>query len=416
MFLVLQFPFSDARRFISTETNRLDVPAWPLANAGREFVRSFGQVRRRWRGGVEEWPGENLYCATNRALRFAPPLTRQRLDITATGLEPASIFQRFFSDGGAVSRLELGFSAKTSNGASALEGSDCLQLIGWCYAIQALIPSANGLAKSCELLDSAPILARRYLTSTTRKIAGKVAYTEPFWFVEREPLLLIEFANKEVASLPKFSTTAMDLPEVGIRLHHCWINRRGRLLPVWFLKVQAGTDRGVLRRLRIHLFRLHAERECLRGILNLVAQKKIIVTPRTESSDELQSYLLKSVQLLSSRVSYGFEQSRLLELAQGFHDVVEPGERQTLLSQLSKIRKNILRNIAEFTRPNDISAVSPVHVIARTVVVGNVGKIGGDVMTDYTVTISGNNNTVGDMVVAEKIQNSFNKAEASKAS
>src|SRR6266436_2442178 len=145
MFLVLQFPFSDARRFVSTETNRLPVPAWPLANAGREFVRSFGQVRRRLRGGVEDWSGEELYCATNRALRFDPVLSQQRLSITAASLEAACIFQRFFSDGGAVSRLELAFQVKAPDGTPPLEGLNCLELIKGCYAIRARVPSPNGL-------------------------------------------------------------------------------------------------------------------------------------------------------------------------------------------------------------------------------------------------------------------------------
>jgi hypothetical protein len=420
MFVVLQFPFSDARRFISTGTNLLPVPAWPLANPDREFVRSFGQVRRRPRGGLVEWAGEDLYCATNRALRFVPALSRQRLGIMASSLEAVSVFQRFFSDGGAVSRMEFGFRVDMPDGATALDGVNCLELIEKCYAIKVLVPSANDLAQNCELLDCARLIGARYLAATTRKMNGKNAHTEPFWFIAREPVLLIEYHKGEITSLPKFSSVAMDLPEAGIQLHHCWVNRRGRLLPVWFLKeLETATARNrweAWRRLRINLFRLHAERECLRGILNLLAQKKIDVTPRTESSDELQSYLLESTRQLSRPSSYGFDQSKLLDAAQRFHDVVAPSDRPTLLSQLSKIRRNVLRNVTEFTRPNEKSAVSSVHVIASTVIIGKVERIGGDTMTNYNVTISGSNNTVGDIVVAEKIQNSFNKAEASTVS
>ena len=412
MFVAVQFPFSDTRRFLSAETNRLLVPRWPLANPGSEFVRSFGQVRRRIRGGVENWLGEEIYCAANRALHFDPPLSRQRWDTPAASLKPTCIFRRFFSDGLVVSRLELAFRVDVSSGSPALEGPDCLKLIESCYALKARVPSTNGSFQVCELLDSTRFLAALYLAANTRRIGGKAAQTERHWFIDRDPLLLIEYRDSEIASLPKFSSAALDLPETGLKLHQCWVNRRGRLLSVWFLEVRSGANADVLRRIRIHLFRLHAERECLKQILNLIAQKKITVAPQTDSSNELQDYLLEATRLLSSQAYYGFKQSELLEAVQRFDGIVNPGDRLTLLSQLSAIRKNILANIAAFTSPGKDAAGS-VHMIGGTLVYAQVAKIGGDTMTNYNVTISGSNNTVGDIVVAEKIQNSFNKADAS---
>src|SRR5712692_6479107 len=197
MFLVLQFPFSDARRFVSTETNRLLVPRWPLANAGSEFVRSSGQVRRRWRGGVEDWSGEELYCVANRALRFDPPLSRQRLDTTVVSLKPVCIFRRFFSDGRAVSRLEVAFRSDVPASIPALEDYHSLRLIEKVYTIKVRVPSLGGLPQSCELLDSARLLATHYLAASTRRINGNIAHTDPYWFVAREPLLLIEFVDGE---------------------------------------------------------------------------------------------------------------------------------------------------------------------------------------------------------------------------
>ncbi len=415
MVVAVQFPFSDARRFVSEETNRLLVPRWPLANAGSEFVRSFGQVRRRLRGGVENWSGEELYCVADRALHFDPPLSRQRLDTAAASLKATCIFRRFFSDGVVVSRLESAFWFEAPSGTPALEGQHCLKLIESCYALRTRVPSTNGPPQNCELLDSARFLAALYLAANTRRIGGKPAQTEPYWFVARDPLLLIQYGDSEIASLPKFSSAAMDMPEAGLQLHQCWVNRRGRMLSVWFLRVQPGANADVLRRLRIHLFRLHAERECLKEVLNLIAQKKITIVPKSDSSNELQDYLLESTRLLSSQTYYGFKQSELLQAVQGFDSIVNPGDRPTLLSQLSMIRKNILTNIAEFTTPGKDTAGS-VHMIGGTIVYAQVAKIGGDTMTSYNVTISGSNNTVGDIVVAEKIQNSFNKAEASRVS
>ena len=61
MFLVLQHPFADMRHFVGTPTGRLSRPAWPLVDTNVDFVRSSGLVRRRRKGGVEEWAGEETY-------------------------------------------------------------------------------------------------------------------------------------------------------------------------------------------------------------------------------------------------------------------------------------------------------------------------------------------------------------------
>jgi hypothetical protein len=414
MDLVLQFPFADARRFISLETNRLPLPAWPLAREWSEFVRSFGQVRKG-RGGIAEWPSDQHYCEAKRALRVNPALTRQGLSTRSQRLDVNCIFRRFFSDGIAVCRVEVGFRTYVTGLVPALDGNSLLELIESFLEIKASVPSRNGLPRDCELLDSARLLAAHYLAANTRRIPGETIRTEPYWFQAGEPLLLVEFGETEVTSLPKFSTPAMDLPDAGVQLHHCWITRHGRLLPVWFLKTHPETKAVVLWLLRSHLVRLHAERESVRRILSLIVQKKITITPKTEPSDELQDYLLRSMRLFSRRAPYGFEQAKLLDAVQSFHDLVSPGDRPGLLSQLSKIRRNVLRKVDDFTQPRE-NAAGSVHVIASTVVVGNVEKIGGDVLKSYNVTISGNNNNVPDLVVAETIQNSFNRSAASKAS
>ncbi len=70
MFVALQVPFVDVRPFIQNETGRLTSPDWQSLQPDIDFVRSFGLVKRRLRGGVIEWPGEEMYCRALRALRF----------------------------------------------------------------------------------------------------------------------------------------------------------------------------------------------------------------------------------------------------------------------------------------------------------------------------------------------------------
>src|SRR2546427_780019 len=99
---------SDVRRFIGASTGRLPIPRWPLAQSGQEFIRGFGLVRDRRRGGISAFPGEETYCDIRRALRF--PTSREQTDLTrwATAETPRCAFRRLIADGRAVVRMELG--------------------------------------------------------------------------------------------------------------------------------------------------------------------------------------------------------------------------------------------------------------------------------------------------------------------
>src|SRR5947209_5562703 len=108
MFLMLQHPFADLRHFVGTPTGRLSRPAWPLVDTNVDFVRSSGLVRRRLKGGVEEWAGEETYGDASFALRFPDRLGD--LALGPAGLQGCArfAFRRFHSEG-KVARLEVGF-------------------------------------------------------------------------------------------------------------------------------------------------------------------------------------------------------------------------------------------------------------------------------------------------------------------
>src|SRR5437899_3302077 len=99
MFFAFQIPLVDARLFVPTDTNRLTSPTWPLPKVGKEFVRAFGQVAKRPRGGVERWSGESNYCRAARALRFSPSLRTQRIGLKDKPAQPWCVYRRFFTDG-----------------------------------------------------------------------------------------------------------------------------------------------------------------------------------------------------------------------------------------------------------------------------------------------------------------------------
>ena len=106
MLITIQFPFADSRKFITRDTQKLAKPSWLIPVPDRDFIRSFGVIRRRPRGGLTGWLGESYVCEANHAIRFQ-------------GLEPFKddsgnlikfrvAFKRFYFDGLAVGKFEVG--------------------------------------------------------------------------------------------------------------------------------------------------------------------------------------------------------------------------------------------------------------------------------------------------------------------
>jgi len=61
---------------------------------------------------------------------------------------------------------------------------------------------------------------------------------------------------------------------------------------MWLVGVQWKiADHDILRRLRLNLFRLHAERQGISEILRLIQQGKVVIARSARPSEQLQEYL-----------------------------------------------------------------------------------------------------------------------------
>src|SRR5215471_8440155 len=56
IFAIVQFPLAELRPFPPIEPNKLRVPPWPIPIPDKHFVRSFGVVKKRRKGGIDSWP------------------------------------------------------------------------------------------------------------------------------------------------------------------------------------------------------------------------------------------------------------------------------------------------------------------------------------------------------------------------
>ena len=195
MFTVLQIPFVDARPFLQEETHRLSSPAWPFARPQVDFVRGFGIVKRRLKGGIDDWHGEECYCHAGRAVRLSQSLLTIDTKVSSTKLE--CVFRRLLRGSESIARVEFGFRYKTQrNGlrkaTEQLEESDFLKLLHSVLKLRVRIPSLAA-TEYHDLGEGGNFIAKLYLRSTTRRLDGNMPLLKDWWITQGEPLMVAEF-------------------------------------------------------------------------------------------------------------------------------------------------------------------------------------------------------------------------------
>jgi uncharacterized protein YjgD (DUF1641 family) len=417
MLLAIQIPFTDCRPFLDGETGLLPVPNWGDPDPGSEFVRSFGPMRPRLRGGIREWPGEGKFCNPSRALRFT-----DKLGVFAVSgkqvLETSCAFRRFLADGrfsavgqgSVVSRLELGLRCRfKGQRRSPLNDVDSQEIIS--RALDTKVSLQNSNVPASSLITIGPQLAAMYLEASTLRSLRKDNLSAPWWFKPGAPLVILEYrVDVDIGQLPKQTQPVPGMENTGIKVDYCWFTVGPARFGVWFLGYPPeNLAKEPLRRLRLNLFRLHAERESIKQILRLVAQKKIKLERKQDSAQRFQDYLEQAITLLSRQQRDGLPQSNILEVAQESEDRVTEGEAATLQQQLLFIRGNLRHLLKQFVGEDG----KRIQVIQQFHIQEYVGK---KVMNNQTITISGST-FQGDfaVVAAETIQNSFNHVAESGA-
>ncbi|HEV7645223.1 MAG TPA: hypothetical protein VGO50_14865 [Pyrinomonadaceae bacterium] len=421
MLIAIQLPLTDVRPFIPDDTQRLASPLWSLPNPDLDFVRSFGVVKKRHLGGIDNWSNEEMFCRAAGALKLYPTIPLAG-SLIAEKISPRQrcVFRRlmadgrFQGDGSTVLRVEVGFAYRGPRGAgtglSAKEFLNLLQLV-----LGQTVNVRKDEAKTAgTLLEAGKPLARDYLQKSTSQKNKEALKTETWWVAAGTPLVIVEYEpSDDILELPKYlkNVQSETLAAAGISAAYMTVELHKKEVGVWLLGVDnLRTNRLLLRNLRLNLFRLHAELESIKQIFRLVAQKKIEIVKKTDATERLQRFFADAIKLLKKENRNGIPQSVFLDIAQQGQDMVTPGERTSLLTHLSDIRGNLLKNIADFIQPGE-GTKGP--VINIETYIDN---------SDRSVTVNDqkviNYGTMGDVnqVVADSISNSFNKVEKSGAS
>ncbi|WP_119270305.1 hypothetical protein [Taklimakanibacter deserti] len=365
MLVHAQFPIVDFRSF--SERIRLPTPGWPAPLPYEEFIRGAGTIQQRPSGGLSGWIAEDKYCDVRRALRL--DVSKLQRD----GLPPfrlAVAFRRFYFDGVAVGKLEVGFSLEKLQSAPPLE-----KLLDALMKLPTRIPAPVHAPKpathppvEAPLLDAGDAFAKFYVWTTTKH--GEAVNDDD---VCAGPLsIFVTAPASELGSndLPKIARR-IELKEPGLDLYHWWDRASGQQIHIWACLHQATVEDSKLRNLRVYLLRMNAESHALSRVLKAIAKDEIAPAAQTPPGQMLQAYLNNATRnilgLTAKTRQFAQDETLLAQIALVTESVFSKAERDALRTKMEQLsyRKNIVGKALDYANQDELP---PGHGPERPVV------------------------------------------------
>ena len=337
MLLAIQFPLADSRTFINTD-GRTKKPAWPYGESDMDFVRFFGILRERRAGGLSSWgsENENVICEARRALTFCKNLSFIDRDV-GSKFTFQRAFQRFYFDGFAVGKFEIGLATKKKDRVviSRQQFTDVIKHF-LSLPIEIPNPPLAGEKKEkskADLAQAGRHLSKLYWSASTLKQFRKTDF--PAWLIKSgSPLLFLEYREGDEIEIPT-QARAVPLPEnFGLRLFESTISYNGKRIHMWILG-KTSQSKEKARTLRLHLLRLHSELECLQIILGNIKNGYITPTPGTQAYKDLQSYFDEFIARVARS---GSEVEEITLVAREANDVLNRSSREALLDSIRDLQ------------------------------------------------------------------------------
>lgn len=350
MIIFLQYPITDFRRFLPDETYQVGSPTWPNTAAYRQFVRSFGQVKERRKGGVVGWVGEHQICDARNGLKL--DLNGPAFRSSQGKIHLRCQARYFYFDGRAVGKLTLVFATKPKN--IHLSRNEIDEFADYILNIPAKIRFLDGSEKKATLFSIRDAIAELYLYSSSK--TNRINRINQDWVTCGIPLMYCELGSGEVLTLNK-STKTVDLAlKLGLTISQKYIQKgRNKGVQLIFSHYQnqqnLTIDKEKARLLRICLMRLSAEYSSMGMIVKKVPT--IVDKQSLKESDALQDYIntsTKRITMHNKKIAENSENNQVSDLALNTLDLITPGERSAFLNALQNIRPQVLRKIDELTK------------------------------------------------------------------
>jgi len=373
MLVHVQFPIADLRGFSGGP--RLLRPNWyaePIPD--KDFVRGIGVVRRRPSGGLSNWSGEDPCCNAHCVVRMDMNEQRKR------GFLPFHVdvrFRRFYSDGLALAKFEIGFS--TSRIFLADEFLQYLQALAvlpirvrvepplsWLTHMRLRLRSWLGMRRRTQfarvpLISVGTALAKCYAITTTEHRVQVAARSVD----AGSPAIFIETQKSELPPdcLPP-AARPVPLSAAGLALYHWWETFFGRRTHIWLCVHERGPKDREVHDLRVYLLRLNAENQVFVRVLNAIAGGEIAPSRGTTEGDLLQEYLntatSRFLRLEAKTRPFARNGDLLVRVAADI--VASAQQRAQLLKKLQQVvtRKNVLRKTQDAATAISVDPTPPV--------------------------------------------------------
>jgi hypothetical protein len=328
MLLVLQFPIIDSRPFVSQAIVN-PAPDWHTPEPDQDFVRFFGSIRQRPRGGSPYWHDELYFCASHGALKFPGFSGRS----SVTGLGRYMAFRRVLNDGFGVVRCEIGLNFI----ARQLSPAACLDVLKEFLDMPCSVRLLDGTTVQRALVKQGSSLCRLFEAATREK--GAQPRTD---LVEvGKPCLLVEYSAAELSGVPNI--IGSQLAEQGIGYGH--ISHVGIEVSAWFVKADERPD---LRDTRITLLRLHAEHQALRRVARGLASQKIVFKAQSSEAAELKGFISRTLEHLTKPKRFGIAQQRFLELMNVYDRVAARDDIPLVVGNLARFSSQLGLNLQKY--------------------------------------------------------------------
>lgn len=382
MLFTIQFPFTDLRNFLEADTGNLNRPNWPAPIPDEDFVRNFGAIKQRPRGGLRGI-GENSICEARRSLILQKSPTCY-LPKQNKSIPFKAVFKRFSFDGIASGYINLGLATQITD-FSSLTYKETRTLFYNLLNSQVWIRQKEGSRKLYALCQASKPLSELYKYSSVYNYS--VEYQEKWWVKPYTPQVIVIFHEKENIKIHSRIENLIQSNSFTLSANNYQLS--DKKIKFWFIKVRKHTKEREkkIRTLRICLSRLYSEYTSLLHVLQFIGSERLQMTSRSIPSQHLQLYLNRTIKYIydnESNINNYFDNDavvlarRILYASNpsAIDDISNTLENSIIRLEKLNIRLNILRKTNDFIT-NDIIPIVKYNI--------NINKGGINYMGDNIV-------------------------------
>lgn len=389
-------------------------------------------VRKRGKGGVRGWIGENEICDAKHAIKIEKPIIYNLSNDKTSDNSEISLKCKschFYFDGLAVAKFEIIFvTMPTIVDLSPKEFSTFMMKF-FKTPIEIAVPpdltispqiDSNSKSKTKKLPSKTFLLeslgthlAKLYLSSTTKKPCMKAVNSS--WALAGEPIFWVEFSPSENLPIPPHSQLISSPMKDEITLFHWDVSPQKKLVKnVWISKCLKYTpvSSQLNRTMRIMLTRLNAEQETLWTVLKLVESGIIGQTNEEEDTQALvylQYYFNEATRRifrLQKSTDRFFEPDEIGSIIRNSLEDLNPGRRDALQQKIKllEIRPQVAKKIREYITQIFITE----NYMKDVYKVGQAGAVGPGAQAN-NISFQNAPNTNGNAVELAKLAEEIRK-------